>query len=93
VENQARAGMVIGSVVGVLFGLVFVEVNSGELPGPWSVVVRVLGVLVAAILLVGIAWVARNGQVEGEVPSGGLAGRRYWNIVGLVRSRPVGVRA
>ena len=82
-EKQARVGMVIGSIVGVVFGLVFIEVNSGELPDPWSLVVRVLGAVVAAVLLLGIVWVARNGQVGGEVPSGGFAGRRYWNIVGF----------
>jgi hypothetical protein len=83
VENQARTGMVAGLLVGVVFGLVFIEVNSGGLPGPWPLVVRVAGAVVAAALLVGVVRVARKGRVEGEVPSGGFAGRRYWNIVGL----------
>ena len=82
-ENQARAGMVVGSLVGVLFGLVFIEVNSGGLPGSWPLVVRVAGAVVAAVLLAGVIWVARRGEVAGEVPSGGFAGRRYWNIVGF----------
>jgi hypothetical protein len=75
--------MIVGSLVGVLFGLVFIEVNSGGLPGNWPLVVRLAGAVVAVALLAGIIWVARNGQVEGEVPSGGFAGRRYWNIVGF----------
>lgn len=74
--------MIIGSLVGVVFGLVFIEVNSGELPGDWPLVVRVAGVVVAAVLLAGVVWMARRGTVQGEVPSGGFAGRRYWNIVG-----------
>ena len=82
-ENQARAGMVVGSLVGVVFGLVFIEVNSGGLTGSWPLVVRVAGAVVALALLAGVLWVARRGEVEGEVPSGGFAGRRYWNIVGL----------
>jgi hypothetical protein len=83
VDNRLRVGVVVGSLVGVVFGLVFVVVNSGGLPGGWPLVVRVAGAVVAAVLLAGTVWVARRGEVEGEVPSGGFAGRRYWNIVGL----------
>jgi hypothetical protein len=61
VENQARAGVVVGSLVGVLFGLVFIEVNSGGLAGSWPLVVRVAGAVVAAVLLAGVIWVARKG--------------------------------
>ena len=82
-ENQARAGMVVGSLVGVAFGLVFIEVNSGSLPANWPLVVRVAGGVVAAVLLAGVLWMARRGEVDGTIPSGGFAGRRYWNIVGL----------
>jgi hypothetical protein len=84
VENQARAGVVMGSLVGVVFGLVFIEVNSGGLPGSWPLVVRVAGAVVAAVLLAGVVWVGRRGTVkEVEAPAGGFTGRRYWNIVGL----------
>lgn len=82
-ENKARAGMITGSLVGVVFGLVFIEVNSGGLPGNWPLVVRVAGAVVAAGLLAGLVWVARKGEVEEKVASGGFVGRRYWNIVGL----------
>ncbi len=82
-ENKARAGMITGSLVGVVFGLVFIEVNSGGLPGNWPLVVRVAGAVVAAALLAGLVWVARRGEVEDKVASGGFVGRRYWNIVGL----------
>jgi hypothetical protein len=83
VENKARAGVAAGSLVGVVFGLVFIEVNSGALPGSWPLVVRVAGAVVAAVLLAGIVWVARKGEVEDKAPAGGHLGRRYWNIVGL----------
>lgn len=82
-EKQARAGVAAGSLVGVVFGLVFIEVNSGGLPGSWPLVVRVAGAVIAAVLLAGIVWVARKGEVEDKVPAGGYLGRRYWNIVGL----------
>ncbi|TDV51029.1 hypothetical protein [Actinophytocola oryzae] len=82
-ENEARVGMVVGSLVGVGFGLVFIEVNSGGLGGSWPLVLRVAGAVVAAVLLAGVVWVARRGTIEGEAPSGGFTGRRYWNIVGL----------
>ncbi|HEX6357475.1 hypothetical protein [Actinophytocola sp.] len=82
-QNHARAGVVAGSLVGVVFGLVFIEVNSGELPGSWPLVVRVAGAVVAAVLLAGLVLVARKGVAEREVPSGGFIGRRYWNIVGI----------
>jgi hypothetical protein len=32
-NRQRPSGAVIGSTIGVVFGLVFVEVNSGGLPG------------------------------------------------------------
>jgi hypothetical protein len=82
-ENKARAGMVTGSLVAVVFGLVFIEVNSGGLPGSWPLVVRIAGAVLAAVLLAGLVWVARKGEVEETVVSGGFMGRRYWNIVGL----------
>lgn len=75
--------MITGSLVAVVFGLVFIEVNSGELPGNWPLIVRVAGAVLAAALLAGLVWVARRGEVEGHVPDGGYLGRRYWNIVGL----------
>lgn len=73
----------MGTLVAVVFGLVFIEVNSGGLPGSWPLVVRVAGGVVGAVLLAGVVWVARKGEVKGEVPEGGFVGRRYWNIVGV----------
>lgn len=75
--------MIVGSLVGVVFGLVLVEVSGGGLPGGWPLVVRVIGAVVAVVLLAGVLRMAREGEVEGELPSGGFAGRRYWYIVGL----------
>lgn len=82
-DNRARFGMVTGSMVGLVFGLVFIEVNGGGLQGSWPLVGRVAGVVVTAALAAGVFWVARNGNVQGDVPEGGFTGRRYWNIVGF----------
>jgi hypothetical protein len=80
--GRAPAGMVLGSVIALVFGLVFVEVNSGGLPGNWPLIVRTAGAVVAVALLVAVLRTARRGEAGG-VPGGGFADRRYWNIVGI----------
>jgi hypothetical protein len=82
VEGRAPAGMVLGSIIALVFGVVFVEVNSGGLPGSWPPVVRVTGAVVAIALLAAVLRTARGGEAAG-VPGGGFADRRYWNIVGV----------
>jgi hypothetical protein len=81
--NDARrpSGLLVGSLIALSFGTVFVMVNSGDLPDPWPVVIRVAGVLAAIALLIGslragrLAAVARPGDVAG------YADRRYWYAV------------
>jgi len=78
--RRAPSGMVIGSVIALVFGTVFVEVNSGGLPGSRPMIVRIAGVVVAVGLLLAVLRAARGGA-DGAVPGGGFADRQYWNIV------------
>jgi hypothetical protein len=73
--------MVVGSVVAISFGTVFIIVNTGDLPGPWSVIIRVAGVLAAAALVVGLAFVTRSAAPVTQAPASGFVDRRYWLIV------------
>ncbi|TNC28006.1 hypothetical protein [Amycolatopsis alkalitolerans] len=68
--------MVTGSLIAIAFGLVFVEVNSGGLPAPWALTVRIAGAVAAAGLLL-----ALRGRRRDQDPGTGLGGRRYWTIV------------
>ncbi|GIL30791.1 hypothetical protein [Actinocatenispora comari] len=47
-------GQVVGSLIAIAFGMVFVVVNSGGLATPWPTVVRLAGVAVAAGLLIAL---------------------------------------
>jgi hypothetical protein len=78
-----RAGVVIGSLVGTVFGLVFVEVNSGGLPGNWPTVVRIAGAVVGVVLLLGILRASRLPGGRPDRDHGGFSDRRYWTIVGI----------
>jgi hypothetical protein len=72
----------LGSLIAIVFGLVFVEVNSGDLPGVWPVVARIGGLIVAAALLFGLLRGPRSNQPE-QPRDGGFTGRGYRRIVGL----------
>ncbi|MCW3820765.1 hypothetical protein ONA91_40705 [Micromonospora sp. DR5-3] len=83
-ENGKRpAGIVAGSMVAITFGTVFVLVNSAALPTPWPVVVRVVGLVVAALLIVGLVLVVRAAPPATRAPASGYMDRRYWLIVAL----------
>ena len=58
--GDAAARRMVGPIIGVVFGLVFVLVNSGPLPSPWPIVLRVAGVVVAILLAVKIVGVLRR---------------------------------
>lgn len=81
-DDRAPSGMAVGSGIALIFGLVFVEANSGGLPGSWAAIVRIAGVVVAALLAVAVALVVKKGAAPG-VEGGGFNDRRYWNIVGV----------
>jgi hypothetical protein len=73
-------GLVIGSLVAISFGTVFVMVNSGGLVAPWPLVIRATGVVIAVALLIVLFGRARNGP-PGPSAGGGFQDRRYWLIV------------
>jgi len=75
-------GLVVGSLVAISFGLVFVVVNSGELGG-WTTGVRIGGVVVAVALLVGLVLAARRAAAAPATDHKGFVDQRYWRIVGL----------
>jgi hypothetical protein len=70
-------------MVAITFGTIFVVVNSGGLPAPWPVVVRGLGVLVAALLVVGLVLAVRRGSPATQGTASDFIDRRYWLIVTL----------
>lgn len=76
--RPALSGLVVGSLVAIVFGLVFVEVNSGGLPAPWALVVRIAGVVVA----VGLLFALRKAKPQPE-HGPGFADRRYWLVVAV----------
>lgn len=81
-------GRYIGSFIAAVFGLVYVEVNAGDLPPPAAWAVRVLGVL-GLVVVAGLAVAARgrpDRTAGGRPPGdGGPApfGRGYWAIVAV----------
>jgi hypothetical protein len=79
--RKRPAGITVGSVVAITFGTVFVLVNSADLPRPWPVVIRVAGLGAAALLLAGLAFVARTSPPQPQSPESGALDRRYWFIV------------
>ena len=66
----------------ITFGTVFVLVNSGGVSAPWPLVIRVIGLLVAALLVAGLVLVARRGSSVTPAPASGFD-HRYWLIVAL----------
>lgn len=76
-----RHRAVHGLLIGLVFGLVFVEVNSGDLPDNWSFGLRAAGAVIALILLVGLLWRRRSlGQAE---RTGDVFNRRYRAVVAV----------
>ena len=80
-------GKMIGSCVGIVAGLVFVLVNAGELPGPWSVASRLAGIAAAALSL---AVVLRAPGGQSPQPSRQAVRTYGWSVAAMVVSIPVG---
>lgn len=76
-------GFVAGSIVAVTFGTVFVLVNSGGLPRPWPLALRVAGLAVAALLVAGLVRARGAAPPRSAAPAGGFAGLGYWTVVAL----------
>jgi hypothetical protein len=88
-------GQRLGSLIGGIFGLIYVEVNAGPLPQPWRAALRIAaGVAFAG--LVALLAQARGTQARGTHTSAGPGaqrgfGRRYWLVVaGEVAAIPAG---
>jgi hypothetical protein len=81
----------LGSLIGAVFGLVFVLVNAATLPPGIGTLVRVLGVV--AFLLVLVALRRPRRSVAVARPARGGLGMGYWLVVAAeVLAFPVGVR-
>src|SRR5438046_1350548 len=77
--NRRRpAGIVVGSMVAITFGTVFVLVNSAGLRDPWPLVFGAAGLLVAALLVAGLVLVARKAPRATQEPVSSFVDRRYW---------------
>ncbi|WP_436536488.1 hypothetical protein [Actinoplanes sp. HUAS TT8] len=77
-NRNGSSGLVVGSLVALSFGTVFVMVNSGGLPSPWPIVIRVVAAVVAVGLLLGVLRVRRLAPAPGPDQVVGFADRRYW---------------
>lgn len=67
-------------MIAIVFGLVFVEANSGGIGSPWSLVIRVAGALVAVALFAAVFRMERNAR-EAARQDTWFGAKRYWAIV------------
>ena len=82
-SGKGPPGIVVGSLIAIMFGAVFIVVNSAGLPDPWAFVVRSAGLLVSMLLLAGLARVTREAPLAARAPVSGFTDRRFWIIVTL----------
>ena len=69
----------LGSLIGAVFGPVFVLVNTGSLPTAFVGLLRVLGMVAFFAVLVAVR---RPGPAPGPRHTSGGFGRGYWLVVG-----------
>jgi hypothetical protein len=77
-----RPGQRLGSLIGAMFGLIYVEANAGALPAPAALLVSIVGVMV----FVGVMGVLVKGRRPGpssRAPAREGFGRSYWLVVGV----------
>jgi hypothetical protein len=67
-----------GSMIGVVFGVVFFVANAGPFGTPGSIIVRVLGIVIGIALLIRIVQARRKITVT---PDALGFGRGYWFVV------------
>lgn len=82
--TRDATGPFVGSMIALVFGLVFVVVNSSGLPTAWSLGTRLVAVLAAIVLAAGsVRRLRRSAEPKGPASSGApmAFGRRYWLIV------------
>ncbi|WP_133743108.1 hypothetical protein [Actinorugispora endophytica] len=90
--GQNPQGVASGSLIAIMFGLVFIIANSGRLGDAWTLGVRVAGVLCAVVLVVAVLrlhgrGLARAGADREDPARDGagrspFAGRPYLLLVG-----------
>ncbi|AIJ24227.1 hypothetical protein AMETH_4135 [Amycolatopsis methanolica 239] len=78
IMTRISAGEAIGSLIAIVFGLVFVLVNSGGLTAPWPLVLRIAAAVVAVALFVVLA---RRGKPEGGAGTAFFDRHRFQLIV------------
>ena len=76
----AQPGQRLGSFIGGVFGLIYVEVNAGALAAPAATAVRIGGAVVFAGLLALLA-VRRGSAAPATAAARGGFGPRYWLVV------------
>lgn len=82
-------GRILGSLIGAVGGLVFVLVNSAELPA--ATLLRVVGIVAGIALLVATVLAIRRGSAATDTPPEASAIRIYWICVaGEVAAIPAG---
>ena len=79
-STPAEPGQRLGSLIGGIFGLIYVEANAGALPDPWAPALQIAA-LAAFAGLVALLALARGSRppVSPEARDG--FGRRYWLVV------------
>lgn len=83
-------GQRLGSLIGGTFGLIYVEVNAGSLPGHWAVILRIAAGVVFAGLAALLALPAGPPPPAGPRVRSGF-GTGYWLVVaGEVAAIPAG---
>lgn len=84
------SGAKIGSLIGCVGGLAFYLVNAGPLPGPWPLLLRVLGVL----LFVGVVNLVLRARVigRGVEPSRSQIRAYGWTVIAEAVAIVVGSR-
>ena len=76
----AQPGQRLGSFIGGVFGLIYVEVNAGVLAAPAAAAVRIAGAVAFAGLLALLA-VRRGSGAPATAAARGGFGPRYWLVV------------
>jgi hypothetical protein len=75
--------MVVGSLIATVFGLIFIEANSGGLPSDWPSGIRITGAVAAVGLLLAILRTSRLARAQIPRDNAGFADPRYLAIVGI----------
>jgi hypothetical protein len=73
-------GQRLGSLIGGIFGLIYVEANASSLPGPWAAVLEIAAAVAAAGLAV-LLVLARGPRPAPGTAAGAAFRGSYWLVV------------